>query len=134
MKTITINSIKFIASKKVFLINGKIWMNAMDLKFCMQNVGIATSTHFMMLVGSILHCEEFETTKKDETVTLNTGKEVTFKNPGIKRTSWELELGQRLMEKVFGANMVTMDFMGSEQPVQEVSSLDQIPEDVDTKA
>jgi hypothetical protein len=137
MKTVVIRTIKFIGSKKVFLINGSIWVSALDISYCLGNIGLSTRTPFMLLIGSTLSFEEFEVEAGEEVET-SAGKKITFKKAGTKRLNWEIaQMSPRLEEKFFSVALDTMDFMGSSATstsgqstsVQEVST-EEVPDDV----
>lgn len=96
-KSLVVKSIKYIASKKVFLINNTIWMSRMDIQIMFTNMGLSTKTSFMKLRGCTL--AYYETTAPDNTsetkphkvVSKVTEKEIIFNRPGLKRIDWDLE-------------------------------------------
>ena len=117
MKTITVNvrTIKFI--KGFFLINGKFWLNKLDVAYMYNNIGMATSTSFVMLIGSSLTCETVTISEEDiangDNVVEHHGKDITFSKPGAKHIGWEINLAEspRLLDKFMATEITTVDFM-----------------------
>ncbi len=126
---ITVNNIKFIAPKKVFLVNNKYWINAQAMKSMYNNMGLSSKTSFMLLKGCTLSFDEIEvpegTTAQSpfEHTIESTGRVITFTKPGIKRLSWDISELSTLLESKFANSSLEFANWGGE-----VESLEDLEE------
>jgi len=112
---ITVRTIKFING--FFLLNGKIWLNKLDVAYMYNNIGMSTSTSFVMLIGATLTCDQVVISEEDITnednIVEHRGKEIKFGKPGTKHLGWEIDLSKspRLLDKFMATDITTVDFM-----------------------
>ena len=92
--TVTINTIRFIASRRLFLVNNTHWLQARTVQTMFSNMGLSTRTSFMKLRGCTLTADVVvapDTTTDTNPMVLDyNGREITFKKPGKKHLGWEI--------------------------------------------
>lgn len=124
--TIVIRTITFYSQYTSYLVNGKVWLNAIEVLYALANAGLSKQTPAIALVGTTVSVDVVEVPEGGAVVEYR-NRSIEFKQGGVKHLGVEItQPGMALMG--FAAQMAA--YM-PQTPVERTADAVQAPETVE---